>query len=481
MGFLQRNIVYNVALSLSQVLFPLLVFPYVSRVIGPSGIGSVTFVDGLTQWFILVAALGIPIYGVREIAKAKDDLQRRSKVFSELFVLHIVAAAVLAVVFVSSFLLIDALRPFRPLFWIGTGILFASSCMIEWLFQGMNAFRYITVRTVIVRALVVALVFLCVRDPDDTLVYYGITLGGMVANVLLNIWYARKFIHYRLKGGLDIRRHLRPMIVMFLISVVSGIYTLLDVTILGLFTSEVDVGYYGAAMRLVKLVITVLVAVSAAIVPVLSFSFGSGRTEESFALLRKSFNLIVFIGVPAAVGLYIAAPNVIALFAGPDFLPAVLALQILSPVVLLIGLNNIFGMQILNPTHNERFFLYAVLAGMVVSVTVNVVLIPAYQFLGTAMANLLAEAVVCLLLLAFVWRRVGFRPEWRSLGQAALAAMPMVVTVGLVRRLELPLVVETCALVAAGMLVYVTIQYYVWRNPLVDDMFRLFTARIWKR
>src|SRR5690606_31457379 len=336
MGFLQRNIVYNVALSLSQVLFPLLVFPYVSRVIGPSGIGSVTFVDGLTQWFILVAALGIPIYGVREIAKAKDDLQRRSKVFSELFVLHIVAAAVLAVVFVSSFLLIDALRPFRPLFWIGTGILFASSCTIQWLCPRRNAFRYLTLRSVIVRASVLALVFLCVRDPDDTLVYYGITLGGMVANVLLNIWYARKFIHYRLKG-LDIRRHLRPMIVMFLISVVSGIYTLLDVTILGLFTSEVDVGYYGAAMRLVKLVITVLVAVSAAIVPVLSFSFGSGRTEESFALLRKSFNLIVFIGVPAAVGLYIAAPNVIALFAGPDFLPAVLALQILSPVVLLIG------------------------------------------------------------------------------------------------------------------------------------------------
>lgn len=472
MGLIQRNVFSNVALSVSQVLFPLLVFPYVSRIIGPGGIGSVAFVDGITQWCVLVAALGIPIYGVREIARVKEDSQARSKVFSELLTLHVISAFVLTLLFIIAFNRIDSLESFRSLFWVGAGVLFANACMVEWLFQGMGAFPYITLRTVAVRATVVILVFAVVKESSDVFVYYAITLFGVIVNVSLNVWYARKFVRY-IWQGINLKRHLKPMLVIFFITVATGVYTLLDTTLLGLLTDEEQVGYYGAAVRLTKLVVTIQVAISVALVPALSFAYGQGREGEFFQLLRKSFNLMVFVGVPAAIGLIIIAPSVITLFAGPEFHPSVVAMRILAPTILFVGLSNVFGMQLLNPTNNEKLFLWAALAGMVVSVVANLILIPSYYFAGAAIASFATEFVVCLLLVVFALRRFSFRPEWGAIGKALLASSPMVVLYMLAGQLDVALVVETSMIIFMAITSYFLIQYFVWKNPLVGDVLGL--------
>ncbi|PPL00843.1 flippase [Parapedobacter indicus] len=477
MGSIQRNVVYNVTLSLSQVLFPLLVFPYVSRVLGPEQIGEIAFVDSITQWCVLVAALGISVYGVREIAKVKNDFERRSVVFSELLILHLIATVSVSVFFILSFNTVSSMAPFRHLFWIGTGILFLQSLVMEWLFQGLGAFSYITIRTVAVRILSTLAIFLAVRGPEDSTIYYSLTFFGMLMNVLLNGWYARKFVRFRGKG-LHFGKHFKPLFYIFSFAIVTSVYTLLDTVILGFIADKAEVGYYSTAMRVVKLVTTLLVAISTVMVASLSFAFHNGQREDAFSLLRKSFALTVFMGVPLSIGLGIIAPNVIFIFAGSEYGPAAPALQLLAPTLLLIGLNNIFGMQVLNTTNNERLFLRAALVGMVISLSANFLLIPLFRATGAAVANLLAEVSVCLLLAFFALRRFPFRPDWKGMFQAVGAALPMFGWELLLKHMAMPIWVETSVMFGLAGISYFFIQYFIWRNPLVSELKQLVLPKL---
>ena len=472
MGSIQRNVIYNVSLSLSQVLFPLLVFPYVSRVLGPTQIGEIAFVDSITQWCTLVAALGISVYGVREIAKVKHDFQKRSNVFSELLVLHLTATVLVTIFFVLSFHTIGSLTTFRHLFWIGAGMLFLQSLVIEWLFQGLGAFPYITKRTLAIRALTTIAIFVCVQGPDDGVIYYSLTFFGILLNVLVNGWHARKFVRFHTQG-LHFRKHIRPLLYIFSFAMVTSVYTLLDTAILGFLADKAEVGYYSTAIRIVKLVTTLLVAVSTVLVASLSFAFHNGRQEEAFALLRKSFAFTVFIGVPLSVGLGMVSRDVILLFAGEDYLPAAVLLQLLTPTLLVIGLNNVFGMQVLNTTNNEGLFLKAALFGMVVSLIANFLFIPIYRAAGAAIANLLAELAVCFLLTRFALLRYPFRPAWKEMFQAAVAAVPIFGWGIVLKQIPMNRWMETLTMIILAIASYFFIQHAVWKNPLVSELKRI--------
>jgi len=251
---------------------------------------------------------------------------------------------------------------------------------------------------------------------------------------------------------------------------VTSVYTLLDTMILGLMVDKAAVGYYTTALRLVKLVIALLVAVSTVMVATLSFRIHRGDREEAVLLLRKSFALTSLVGVPLSVGLFIVAPNVVLLFAGGDFKPAVAALRFLAPTILMIGLSNIFGMQVLNITNNERLFLRAALAGMAISIAANLLLIPGFRSTGSAMANALTEAVVCTLLAVFALKKFPFRPEWMAIAKAMLSALPMPLIWWLLKQISLPEWSETIVMVALAGSVYFAIQRFVWRNPLVGEL-----------
>lgn len=469
MGSVQRNVVFNVALSLSQVLFPLLVFPYVSRVLGPQPIGEIAFVDSITQWCILGAALGIPIYGVREIAKVKHDKPKRSVLFSELLVLHVGTTSVMTAALIVSFHTVAAFMPYQTLFWVGTGILFLSASLLEWFFQGMGMFPYITIRAVLVRLVTTIAIFWLVRGPDDVTWYYLLTFVGVALNVVFNGWYARRFVRFSLRG-IRIARHLRPLFYLSSFALVTSVYTLLDTAILGILADKTAVGYYSTALRLVKLVITMLVAVSTVMVATLSFSINQGNRAESVTLLRKSFSLTVLMGVPFSVGLCLVAPNAISLFAGNGFEPAAVALRFLAPTILAVGLSNVFGMQVLNTTNNESLFLRAALVGMAVSLVGNFLLIPWLQATGSAVANVLTEVVVCVLLAMFALRKFPFQPRWVAVADAVLAVLPMLLLYGLLQYVSVSMWIETVVMVVVGGATYFLVQHFVWKNPLVREL-----------
>lgn len=471
-GSVKRNAVYNILLAVSQVLLPLITFPYVSRILLPLGVGTYTFVDSYTQYFVLIAALGIPIYGMREIAKSKGSFQERSQVFSELLSIHFLVSLIVAVLYIISFLLLPQLHQYRSMFWIGSTLLFSNIFIMEWFFQGMEQFPFITVRTLTIRFLTVVAIFIFVKTKEDTLLYYAINCVSVAINAAINCWFAKGFVRFSF-SGLVLKRHLKPLFYIFGTGLVSSVYTLLDSVILGFLTDTEQVGFYTTAVKLSKILIMILVAFTTVLVPPLALAYKEQRYADAKTLLNKSFNYVVFISVPLSIGIFVIAKPLILLFSGDDFLPAVNSLKILSPTVLIIGLSYVFGQQIINATGNERYFLRCAAIGMGLSLLLNILLIPYIHQLGAAITNLAVEFTVMLLLIYVALQKVPFNPQWGNLFKAFISCLPFFFISYWIENTDWSLLFQLISIIIASGVTYMLIQYFIWRSNLFPEIIGL--------
>lgn len=472
MGSIKRNAVYNILLAVSQVLLPLVTFPYISRVLLPQGVGTYTFVDSYTQYFVLIAALGIPIYGMREIAKAKKSLTDRSKVFTELLSIHLLVSIFVSLLYIVSFLTLSSLKGHSQLFWIGSSLLLSNVFLMEWFFQGMEQFPFITLRTLCIRILTVVAVFIFVKSSADTSLYYAINCASVFINAIINCLYARKFVKISFHQ-LSLKRHFTPLLYIFSTGLVTHVYTLLDSVVLGFLTDTIQVGFYTTAVKLSKILIMILVAFTTVLMPPLSLAYKEGRYTDAKTLLSKSFNYVVFMSVPLSVGIYVIAGPLIFLFSGADFLPAALSLKILSPTVLIIGLSYVFGQQIINATGNERYFLKAALIGMVISIGLNLLLIPHIKQTGAAITNLLVELTVMLLLTRSALKKIPFHPQWSNLGKAFISCLPFFLITYWVENTLLSPFIQLIVIILFSGASYISVQHFIWKNDLLLEMLTL--------
>jgi len=463
---IKKNVLYNTLLSVSQFLFPLVTFPYVSRVLGPKGIGSVSFVDSLTQYFILVAALGIPVYGIREIAKHRNDRDSISKLYAELVGIHFVITAILAVVYIALFNILPRLRTESSLFWIGTCMLVVNIFPTEWFFQGIEKFSFVVSRTLIIRILSITLLFIFVRSSKDTIWYYAINLITLVFNAVVNLSFVLRNVKIRFTG-LQFRPHLKPLLLIFSSSVAISIYTLMDSILLGFIGTNDEVGYYATCVRLNKVIVSLIAAFSLVMVPRLSFAFKEQDNKAIDALLEDSFNYIIFITIPISIGLFVLAPDIIELFAGKAFAPAVTVVRIMSPLIFLVGLSNIFGMQILIPVGKESLLLKSVTVGMVVSISLNLILIPLYRHNGAAITNIITEIFVTTLTGYFAIKQFRFTFKYRIVWQALIASALFFPISYLFSRYSANNYVKLFGVFILSSITYLSIQYWIFNSPMI--------------
>lgn len=465
MSAIKKNLIYNTLLSVSAVLFPIITFPYSSRVLGPLGIGGISFVDSLTQYFILICALGIPTYGVREVSKVKHDKPALSKLFSELMVIHLIATAIcLLLYFIIAWF--SQARASSSLFLIGSGILLLNVFVIEWFFQGIEQFSYITVRVLCLRVVFVVLLFFLVRSEKDTAIYYGLTLLTFLGNAFANFYYSRRFVGLTFKH-LEFRKHMKPLFLLVASNLAVSAYILMDNIILGFLSDTASVAYYATAVKLVKIPISFINALGIVLLPQMAAAFSQNDKARFDQLVGSSFNYVVSLTVPIAVGFFVCAPSIIELFAGSKFLPAVPLIRLLAPIILLIGLSYSICIQILTPYNKEKAMLVMSLIGMVISVGLNFILIPRLQHEGAAISNLVTESVVTVIALGLCWKFFRVKLDVKVVLFACLAAATFFPLNYLVGMLSVQPVIKLGILIATCALVYALIQLFVFRNKLL--------------
>lgn len=421
------NFMMNCVLTVSSMIFPLLSFPYVSRILQPSGTGKVSFAVSVVSYFSMAAMLGVPTYGIRACARVRDDKEELSRTVQEILCLNIFMGLLAYAVFFLSLIFVERFRMDRSLFMV-VGLTIGFNVVgVEWLYKGLERYTYITARSLIFKAAALVLMFFMIREPEDYVIYGGLTIFASVGSNLFNFLQLRKYIFLRPLKPYRIRRHLRPVAVFFAMSVAATVYTNLDTVMLGFMKSDAEVGLYNAAVKIKSVLVSVVTSLGAVLLPRVSYYVHRGLWEEFERVTKKALEFVVLIGVPITVYFILFAESGILLLSGPAYLGAVRAMQIITPTVFFIGLTNIIGLQVLVPLGKEKVVFYSECAGAAVDVILNLILIPKMGAAGAATGTLAAEAAVFAVQFFCVGedvRRILGRLEWRKIaGATALAAV----------------------------------------------------------
>lgn len=427
----KANFAFNTVRTVLSFLFPLILFPYVSRVLGPNGLGRVEFANSIVSYFVLFTALGIPTYGMREIARVRDNVFERSRTLWEL---TLVLTCTVAAGYVCYFLLAAFVPAFRAewlLYCVVCPTIFLSDFSYEWFYVGIEDQKYITVRYVLIKIVQLALVFLCVRDASHYIRYAAVVVGLNGVSTLFNIARLEKYVRAVPFRELRPARHFKPVLVIFASVVATNVYTHLDVTMIGFFCGEREVGFYTTANKIVRIVITIVTALSAVIVPRIENCLKKGDVEGHRYYLNLSLHYILLLAVPCCIGIYALASDVILLFAGREFAEAVGTVRLLAPIVLLVGMANFVGLQILYPHRKEICYTTSVSVAAIANAVCNLILIPRFAQNGAAVGTLIAEGLGLLLQILFARKFLFAESDLLSLNTAKYFAAGFVMWLSL--------------------------------------------------
>lgn len=409
----------NLLYVLSNIIFTVLGFAWATRVLGPDQIGTAQTVLTLAQYFVLVAALGIPIYGVVEVAKVSHDREKLSRLVSELMVINLITTAVMLVLYFVVITVVHKFQVDLNLYLIGGGLVFISFTTIEWYYVGSEQFRFLAIRALVIKSASLIALFLWVRTEQDLVIYLVINVLTVVAT---NIWY---LVNLRGKvtlwfRNLDLKRHIPALIVLSASTLTVSIYTFGDVLMVRFIADEEAVGLYSTAIKLNKMVIPVIISLATVLIPGITRSIAGQDRDSLHKSLDGSFAFISLLGIPVSAGLLVFAPEFIYVFTGPKFMDAVPAMQISAGLAFVIGLGNLFGLQLLVPGGFRNQYLIATLFGVGISLILNSILIKPFREDGAAIAMIAAELSVTLVSFYFVRKKIPVPLNWMVVLKAIL-------------------------------------------------------------
>jgi O-antigen/teichoic acid export membrane protein len=464
-----KNYLYNLLLTLTNLLFPILSFPYSSRILGPEGIGAVQFVFSFSLYFGLVASLGIPVYGMKEIAKFRNDRESRSKVFSELMAIYLISTLILFSIYLLVIFYFPYFRAERSMYVGASLMVLLGFSYIDWLFTGMEEFRSIALRSVLFKILGLALLYLFIKDRNDYHYYLYIMMFSFLGNNILSLFLIKDKVNIHIKG-LELKKHLTPLLFILGTSLASSMYTDMDTVLLGFLSTNKTVGLYTAAVKLSKIAIPLVTSMGVILVPKIALYFAEKNLVEVQKTLNQTFSFLIFFSVPIVFGLALLAPEFISLFSGDEFLQATASMQVLSLLPMIIGFGHMFLYLILIPSGMNRQMFFCVLGGLVTSLILNVMLIPNLQAMGSSIANVCSEIVVTLFYVYFIRKHYRFTYDWSLLVKALLSALIFIPLVWLVRDFSLSLLLTLALSIATCGLSYVAIQWFIFGNHFISEI-----------
>lgn len=401
------NFIMNFIMTASSIIFPLITFPYVSRVLLPVGNGKIAFVSSVTTYFTLFASLGIPTYGIRVCAGVRDDKDRLSKTVQEILFINLATTLIACSIYIVSIFWIPEFYDEKELFIIQIFGMVMNVFAMNWLFSALEQYSYITICNLAVKTVSLILMFLLVRESEDYVLYGGIIIFASSASYLFNFIYARRFIIWKKSGAYEFRKHLKPILVFFAMSAAINVYTNLDVIMLQFMKGNAEVGYYNTAVKVKSILVTLITSLGTVLLPRLSYYIKVNKKNAFYKTIEKAVNFVILFGLPLMLYFMMFARESILLLAGNEYNDSVLPMMILMPTILLIGLSNITGIQVLTPQNEERKVLYSILCGAGIDFILNIILIPQYASSGAAFATVAAEFAVLVVQCIFLRDMIG--------------------------------------------------------------------------
>lgn len=422
---IRKNMIMNVLVTLSGAVNPLIVLPYVSRVLHPAGTGRVYFAASVISVFMLLAQMGIPVYGIRTCARVRDHRAELSRTASSIMGFQLLFSAGSFVLLILAAFTIPRLQPQRVLLILmGLGVLL-NGINTDWLFQGLEEYPFLTGRSVFFKLASAGAILLFTRSPEDYMVYGALTMVPPAAASIYNLFFLKRHIDLRIAGPGESLGHLGPALHFFLLTAMTTVYTNLDMLMLGSIGGDAEAGYYGTAVKIKLGLVNLMIAGVSVLMPRISYLAETGETSEFRRTIARAVSVCLILASGASVLFAIFAEDSILLLAGRDFGPAVAPMKVIMFTLIPIGLSQILGMEVLIPLGRENQVILGAAAGAGVDVVLNLFLIPSMGATGAAISTLISEAVV----LAFIIS--GVKKEGPLLGEIPADALLLMIFAGL--------------------------------------------------
>lgn len=431
-----KNYLYNATLTITNLLIPFITIPYITRVLDPEGIGSVAFTASIAQYFVLVATLGMDLYGTRELAAVRDDTKRLQQTFWNIIFSKLITFSISFSTFLIFVLFFGS--KYTVLYLIQSIQIVNALVDITFLYSGLEDFKKITLRGLIVRFIGVVLLFTLVKKPSD---YYLYALINVITTIAGNIWMWMNVPSKGLKiikpSSEEVKRHLLGSLKLFIPLVAIQVYIVLDKTMVGILSNESEVAYYDMSQRLVKMVLALVTAIGPVMVPRMSSLIAQGMEEEKNRYIKNVFEFVTYCSILIISLLITTMQDFVPLFFGSKFLKVKELIIYISPIILLVSWSNLFGIQLMVPMKKESYLTISVLCGAITNFSMNMILIPKYRALGAAIGTVIAESTVTfvqiLLIRKMVALRVLFKGVWKHFfsGAITIFVLQMIATVRL--------------------------------------------------
>lgn len=473
------NAALNVTKQLCKVIFPLITMPYVTRVLQTSGYGKYNFGSSIVSYFILLAGLGISDYAIREGARIRDDKEKFQKFSEEVFTINVLSTIVSYAVLFALLLFSKKLLDYRLLIIVQSIPIILNTLGCDWVNSVYEDFFYITVRYIAMQILSVALLFVFVRTADDYVMYALVTTIASAGGNILNIFYVRRYFRLKITGNMNLKQHIKPIMMLFFNTIASTIYVNSDTTMLGYLQDETAVGIYGLATKIYLVIKQLLNAIVMVALPRLSAYLGNGDEKKYNELTNKIFSTICTLVVPAFFGMFVLSKEIVVIIGGNEYSSGVTALKILSVALFFSVLSVFYCCAILLPYKQEKICLMASSISAVINVLLNFLLIPVISYNGAAITTLISEALILVIYIISSRKLVTLRIKIRPILSIAAGCLSIVLICLGIKSLVSNDIIIIFASIIVAVPTYFLLQIF-FRNEIIVEMLHAFRIKVKK-
>lgn len=401
MKSLKINALLNTLRSVLNIIFPLITFPYVSRILGADNLGIYNFSSSFVSYFILIAGLGINTYAIREGAKYRDNREEISNFSSEVFSINMLSTLIAYILLITILLLFKNLQDYTICIIIFSIQIFFSTIGTEWIYIIYEDYSYITLRSIVFKIISMFLLFVFVKNREDCLAYSAITVFSSVGSNILNYVHVKRFLQLNLTLKMKLKRHLKPIMILFVSGIAIQVYVSSDITILGIMKGAHTVGIYSVSSKIYSILKMLLSAALVVYIPRLSMLFGKKQYKKYNTLASSVLNISLMLIFPISVGLILVSKEIVILLAGIDFIKSVSSLQLLSLAIIPTIFGWFYTDCVLIPAKKEKIVMIANLISAVVNIILTIILIPYFSENAAAFTTVVAEVINMLIVVFY--------------------------------------------------------------------------------
>lgn len=462
-----KNYIYNLIYQMLTIVLPLITTPYLSRVLGAENIGIYGYTLSIVTYFVLFGTLGIAMYGQREIAYVQNDKTKQSKTFWEIVITRFITLTIASVTFYITFCIRGQYTTYYTILLLE---LLANALDISWYYQGIEDFGKTVIRNLVVKVLSLVCIFVFVKTQADLWKYMLIyVLANALGNATMWLYLPKMLQKISLKT-LEFKKHIKPVLSLFVPQIATQIYVVLDKTMIGNITNNMsDVGFYEQAQKIVKTAMLVVTALGTVMNSRIANAFAENKKEDVKKYLMQAFNIVWMLGIPITLGIMAVSSNLVPWFYGEGYEPVIQLLIATSPILLAIGLNNVTGIQYLIQTKQQKNYTISVTIGAIVNVIFNFILINLIGTVGAAISSVLAEFTILGVHFIYMRKDIKILDVLKLSIKYLISGLIMYVIVLNISKLISPSILNTFILIAIGAIIYFVILL-ILKDKFLNDI-----------